>query len=121
MYCSNSFDVSSFKTIFSSNVVVRSFLVGIMILFCSGVVSVGSSTDSSEGNCSGTSCGTCIGPEYNSQSAQNNFNNCFNQLSSTTCIPPIPLAINNENILYYPFTPTKCACLDATGQNPCLS
>jgi hypothetical protein len=51
--------------------------------------------------------------------SQTNFNNCMNQLNSTTCIPPIPIAINPENnILYYPFTPTSANCLNSSCQQP---
>lgn len=95
--------------------------LNVCVSFCNSFTPPTGSTGSmaSPNGCTGTSCGTCVGPDYNSQTAQTNFNNCLNQLSSTTCIPPIPLAINDENILYYPFTPTKCGCLDAGGNNPC--
>lgn len=51
----------------------------------------------------------CTGSNYNGLSAQQNFDNCMTQLSSTTCIPPSPIAIK-DGILYYPLSPTAKIC-----------
>lgn len=61
------------------------------------------------GFCTGYTGGNCSGPPFNGQSAQNNFNHCMSQLSSTTCAPPIPLAARGT-IIYYAFSPTCCIC-----------
>ena len=65
------------------------------------------------GFCSTFSDGNCTGPNYQGVSAQDNFNSCMNQLSSTTCTPPIPIAAQGT-ILYYPYSPT-CNICDACG------
>lgn len=57
----------------------------------------------------GTTGGKCSGTNWNGKSAQVNFNNCMSQLSSTTCIPPAPVAARGT-ILYYPFSPTDRIC-----------
>jgi hypothetical protein len=59
--------------------------------------------------CTGYTGGTCYGPPYNGQSSQSNFDNCMSQLSSTTCIPPIPIA-SKDNTLYYALSPTCNIC-----------
>jgi len=59
--------------------------------------------------CTGYTGGTCYGPPYNGKSSQSNFDNCMSQLSSTTCIPPIPIAANGTT-LYYAFSPTCNIC-----------
>lgn len=61
------------------------------------------------GFCSSYLNGTCTGPIYNGVSAQENFNNCMSQLSSTTCTPPIPIAAQGT-ILYYAYSPTCNIC-----------
>ena len=62
------------------------------------------------GFCSiGFTGGVCMGPNYNGKTAQTNYDNCIAQLSSTTCIPPIPIAAKGTTI-YYPLLPTCCAC-----------
>lgn len=69
-------------------------------------------TPSTDGN----PFGICVGISPNNES-QTNFNNCMNQLNSTTCIPPIPVAINTtNNILYYPYIPTSQNCLNSSCQ-----
>jgi len=61
------------------------------------------------GFCTGYTGGICFGAESQGKSAQQNFDNCMTQLSSTTCIPPIPLAAKGT-ILYYAFSPTCNVC-----------
>lgn len=51
----------------------------------------------------------CTGPSINGKSSQENFTQCMSQLSSTTCIPPIPIAARGT-ILYYAFSPTCDVC-----------
>lgn len=53
--------------------------------------------------------GQCTGPSYAGKSAQENFNICMSQLTSTTCEPPIPLAAKGTDI-YYALSPTCRAC-----------
>lgn len=60
------------------------------------------------GFCTGYTGGVCSGPNYNGQSAQQNFNNCMSQLTPSDCTPPLPIAIQG-NILYYAALPT-CKC-----------
>lgn len=55
----------------------------------------------------------CTGPEYNGKTAQENFESCMEQLSSTVCKPPIPIAAKGT-ILYYPLQP-KCECENCTS------
>lgn len=66
------------------------------------------------GFCTGFTGGTCSGPPYNGQSAQQNFTNCMSQLSSTICSPPKPIAAKGA-ILYYAFSPT-CIICDGCGR-----
>ena len=61
------------------------------------------------GFCTGYTGGQCSGPQYAGASAQQNFDKCMSQLSSTGCAPPIPIAANGT-ILYYAFTPTCNIC-----------
>lgn len=61
------------------------------------------------GFCSGYTGNTCSGPNYNGKSAQDNFNNCMQQLGVTGCAPPLPVAAKGTT-LYYPFTPTCNVC-----------
>lgn len=53
--------------------------------------------------------GSCSGPNYNGKSAQDNYDQCISQLSSTTCTPPVPIAAKGP-ILYYAFSPTCNIC-----------
>lgn len=68
-----------------------------------------SSFDVCIGFCKGYTGGNCTGPPYNGVTAQENFDRCMTQLSSTTCTPPIPLAVEGA-ILYYAFSPTCNIC-----------
>lgn len=61
------------------------------------------------GFCTGFTGNTCMGPNYNGQSAQDNFIHCMNQLSNTGCSPPTPIAAKGT-ILYYAFVPTRNVC-----------
>lgn len=61
------------------------------------------------GFCTGYTEGICSGPNYNGRSAQSNFNNCMEQLSSTRCRPPIPIAAKGT-IIYYAYSPTRNIC-----------
>jgi len=68
--------------------------------------------------CSNYSQGVCTGPSSSGKSAQENFNNCMSQLSSTECTPPIPIAVKGTT-LYYAYLPTckycdGCATLQKT-------
>lgn len=65
--------------------------------------------------CKSFTGGSCSGPDYNGQSAQANFNQCLQQLSSTTCSPPIPIARRGP-ILYYAFSPTCNICSNCGQQ-----
>lgn len=59
--------------------------------------------------CDSFNQGICNGPNYNGKTAQENYNSCMLQLSSTTCTPPIPIAIQ-DGILFYPYSPTCSIC-----------
>lgn len=59
--------------------------------------------------CSSYSNGTCTGAVYNGVSAQTNYNECIQQLSSTSCTPPVPIAAKGT-ILYYANSPTCRIC-----------
>ena len=61
------------------------------------------------GFCSSLVDGVCTGPIYNGRTAQDNYTRCLAELSSTTCIPPKPLALK-DNRLYYAFSPTCRVC-----------
>lgn len=61
------------------------------------------------GFCNSYTGGTCYGSDYNGKDSNSNFNDCINQLSSTTCTPPVPLAIRG-NTLYYALSPTDKLC-----------
>lgn len=61
------------------------------------------------GFCTGYTGGICNGPNYNGRSAQANFDRCMQQLSSTDCIPPLPLAARGTT-LYYGYSPTSNIC-----------
>lgn len=61
------------------------------------------------GFCTSYSSGVCNGPNSNGKSAQINFNHCMDQLSSTTCSPPIPIAADGA-IIYYAYSPTCNIC-----------
>jgi hypothetical protein len=52
---------------------------------------------------------TCVGPEFNNRTAQQNFDNCMTQLSSNDCKPPVPIAAKGP-ILYYAISPTNRSC-----------
>lgn len=65
------------------------------------------------GFCTGYTGGICSGPTYNGKSAQDNFNQCMLQLSSTTCTPPLPIAAQGTTV-YYAFSPT-CNVCDGCG------
>ena len=62
------------------------------------------------GFCTGfTGSGTgaiCTGPVYQGKTAQENFNACMSQLTSTTCLPPVPIAAQGTT-LYYALLPTE--------------
>ena len=65
---------------------------------------------------------TCTGPNYNNLTALENYNNCIQQLTPTTCLPPLPLAINDQtNTLFYAFSPTICSCLNYNCESPCAN
>lgn len=61
------------------------------------------------GFCTGFTGGICSGTDYNGQSAQDNFNHCMSQLSSTTCAPPLPIAARGTT-LFYALSPTCNIC-----------
>lgn len=63
--------------------------------------------------------GTCIGPNYNGQSAQTNFNQCMQQLAGTGCSPPLPIAARGP-ILYYALSPTCNICDDCGTPTPLI-
>jgi len=68
------------------------------------------------GFCTGYTGGNCSGPNYNGQSAQDNFNHCMSQLSSTTCTPPIPIAAKGTTI-FYAYSPTCNICDNCGHRN----
>jgi hypothetical protein len=68
------------------------------------------------GFCQTYSNGVCTGPNYNGKSAQDNFNDCMSQLSTTKCSPPLPIAAQGT-ILYYAYSPT-CNICDGCGEIP---
>jgi hypothetical protein len=59
--------------------------------------------------CEKYSAGSCTGADFNGKSAQANFDQCMKQLSSTTCAPPVPLAIKGST-LFYAYLPTCRRC-----------
>ena len=61
------------------------------------------------GFCTGYTGGVCSGPSYNGKSSQDNFNQCMSQLSSTSCTPPLPIAVQGTT-LYYALSPTCNLC-----------
>lgn len=61
----------------------------------------------------GSTGGVCTGPQYQGLSAQQNFDNCMKQLSTTACFPPVPIAARGTT-LYYAFSPT-CGLCDGCG------
>lgn len=61
------------------------------------------------GFCTGYTGGICTGAVSSGKSAQDNFNNCMNQLSSTTCATPLPIAVRGTT-LYYAYSPTCLSC-----------
>ncbi|CAH6420867.1 Hypothetical protein HVR_LOCUS1310 [uncultured virus] len=65
------------------------------------------------GYCTSYTGGNCSGPTASGKTAQENFDNCMSQLSSTTCTPPIPIAARGT-ILYYAYAPT-CGVCDCCG------
>lgn len=68
----------------------------------------------------GTTGGTCSGPGYNGLSAQQNFDNCMQQLSTNECFPPKPIAARGT-ILYYAFSPTCNICDNCGKEFPKIS
>lgn len=66
------------------------------------------------GFCESYTSGTCLGPNYDGKTAQENFDDCLKQLSPSTCQPPLPIAIKDA-ILYYAYSPT-CHICDNCGQ-----
>lgn len=65
------------------------------------------------GFCTNYRDGVCTGATASGRTAQENFDRCMMQLSSTTCNPPIPIAARGT-ILYYAYSPT-CAICDNCG------
>lgn len=61
------------------------------------------------GFCTGYTGGVCSGPVVAGKTAQENFDLCMSQLSSTTCTPPLPIAASGTT-LYYAFSPTCRIC-----------
>jgi len=61
------------------------------------------------GFCTGYTGGVCSGSSYNGKSSQDNFDQCMSQLSSTTCVPPVPIAAKGTTV-YYAFSPTCNIC-----------
>lgn len=59
--------------------------------------------------CASLSGVVCTGANYNSLTAQQNFDNCMSQLNPTDCIPPLPLGAIGTN-LFYPYSPTNKIC-----------
>jgi hypothetical protein len=57
----------------------------------------------------GSTGGVCTGPNYNNMTAQENFDACLQQLSTTVCFPPTPIAARGTT-LYYAFSPTCGVC-----------
>jgi hypothetical protein len=57
----------------------------------------------------GLSGGVCKGDDYSGRSADENYQNCMKQLTTNSCLPPIPIAAK-DSILYYAFLPTYRAC-----------
>lgn len=52
--------------------------------------------------------GECIGASGQT-GAQANFNACMAQLSSQSCLPPLPIAAQGS-VIYYPLSPTSSGC-----------
>jgi len=71
------------------------------------------------GFCTSYANNICTGPDYNGKSAQDNYNNCISQLSSTTCVPPTPIAAKGT-ILYYPLSP-GCGICDNYDPTTCVA
>lgn len=62
---------------------------------------------------------TCIGDSYNGVSAQIKFDQCMDQLGSTECLPPKPIASrynpNDYSTIYYAYSPTCNICDNCTS------
>jgi hypothetical protein len=59
--------------------------------------------------CKSYSNGVCTGDNFSGKTAQDNFDDCINQLKPKNCVPPVPIAAQGT-ILYYAFSPTSIIC-----------